>query len=106
LVGLVCVSMHWLLHVARPPPHAHTPAVQFAPGPHTTLHAPQFDGSVVVSVQPLLQFVCEAAQVVVQTPFEQTGAPAAAEHAAPHAPQFLGSACVFVQTPSQRRPAL
>jgi hypothetical protein len=56
-VGLVRVSMHWLLQLVRPPPHAHAPATQFAPAPHTFLQAPQFDGSAVTSVHAPLQSV-------------------------------------------------
>ncbi len=73
-VSLVEVSTHWFLQVESPPPHAQTPEAQFAPEPHTLLHAPQLLGSDCVSTHALPQVVCPASalHVVVHCPFEQT----------------------------------
>jgi hypothetical protein len=106
LFVLVWVSMHWLLHAERPPPHAHCPATQLAPAPHTLLHFPQFDGSVSRFVHAPPQSVCEELQLVAHAPFEHTGVPESAAHAMPQPPQFCGSACVSVHTASQSWPLL
>src|SRR5580698_7142070 len=95
--------MQRLLHVARPPPQAHTPRMQLAPAPHTLLQVPQLEGSVATSVQPPSQSVWPTAHMRVQTPSEQT-CPAA--HGVPHAPQLAGSLCVLVQTLLQSMPSL
>jgi hypothetical protein len=104
LFGAELVSTHSLLHVARPPPHAHAPATQFAPAPHTRLHMPQLEGSVASVVHSPLQLVWPAAHTVVHAPLEHTlFAPV---HALPQLPQFFGSLWVLVQTLSQSLPSL
>jgi len=99
------VSMHWLLQVVRPPPHAQTPATQFAPAPHTFLHVPQLEGSESVVVQPPEQLVSPALHVVPHAPSTHT-CPFATSHVMPQPPQFFGSAATFVHTSLQSAPLL
>ncbi len=86
---LLDVSTHWLLHVARPPPHAHAPDAQLAPEPQTLLQAPQLFGSVCVSTHapPQVVWPASASQEVVHWPLEHTPP----SHVIPQPPQLFGS---------------
>jgi len=77
----------------------HAPFWQICPVPQAMPQAPQFEGLLLVSVQPPLQIVCPGGHP--QVPFWQV-TPGA--QALPQAPQFLGSLLVSVQTPAQNCP--
>jgi hypothetical protein len=106
----VCSFTHCAPQEDVPVPQTQPPSVQLAPVAHAVPQAPQLFGSVCSFTQAFLQSVKLAAQLVVQTPSEQTWSAAHTNAppspAVPHPPQLVGSLCVSVQTPSQRMPLL
>jgi hypothetical protein len=89
-------STHAPLHVPLPSPQAHDPPEHTSPAAHAFAHAPQFAGSLEVSMQDCPHCVRPVLQPAAHRPRSHTWF---AAHVVPHAPQFFGSVRRFEQTP-------
>lgn len=82
----------------RPPVHPQEPETQCVLFVHARLHAPQFESSLWMDAQALLQTISSGPHIEAHLPFEQSHP---LSHAEPHAPQFAESACRLAHVPPQ-----